>query len=248
MGATLARLVVYDLNLTRVESIGWGTSIDLAVSDPLAKAEREFPAETQRRRAHWASDDHVVRVIYVPLVSTEVHVQGREGDKIDASHVAVMPRHKVYGGRSMGFGSDPELEQKLQDEPGFLIVNDVRYDLIDFKPSPTHVVTRYFNLDAMQTIGIDVPQNGETDPWPLTDACQDAHWDETDRIVRIQYELLSDSPIQGVSASLRRAAPDDCNVDKMEREVLTEPSASSFSVGDDLYKVSDFDVVKLHAS
>ncbi len=128
MGATLGHLFVVDYDLTTMTAVGFRTSIDYAVSDPLVKAHKEWPITTTHK---------LVRTIYIPLVMESVVAQLWEHGElqtteIDASHVRVFPVHKLYGGTSNGFGSDPEFEQSLVTNPGYFVVDGKEYQILDF--------------------------------------------------------------------------------------------------------------------
>jgi len=129
MGATLGHLYVVEYDLITMKQIGYHLSIDYALADPIEKANKECPV---------INKNPIVRTIYIPLVMEKVYAEywemGIKTDKIvDVNNISVYPIHKVYGGSSMGFGSDPVLEKNLEENPGYFIFNDVIYHLKDFK-------------------------------------------------------------------------------------------------------------------
>jgi hypothetical protein len=129
MGASLARLIVIEYDLTTLTALKYYLSIDLAAIDPVKKANFECVVKNTNK---------LVRTIYVPLVFERVIAEYWEnGVKtetiVDVENIHVFPVHKMYGGTSSGFGSDPKLEAKLESNPGSFKVKDKKYNIKNFK-------------------------------------------------------------------------------------------------------------------
>jgi hypothetical protein len=112
MGATLAHLCVVEYDLTTMTAREFRCSIDFAGSDPLEKADNQFPITNTHK---------VVRTIHIPLVMESVVAQVWEHcvlqtTTIDASHVRVLPIHKVWGGTS----KRPRFRKVFERRPGIL--------------------------------------------------------------------------------------------------------------------------------
>jgi hypothetical protein len=129
MGASLARLIVIEYDLETMTGSGYHLTIDLAGVDPLKKANSECKVTNKNK---------LVRTIYIPLVMEKVIGEYWENGVqtetiVDIENVHVLPVHKIYGGTSFGFGSDPELEAKLELDPGSFKVGDKEYFIKDFQ-------------------------------------------------------------------------------------------------------------------
>jgi hypothetical protein len=106
----------------------------MAAIDPETKAATEFPINKSIELAKWSPTARLVRLIQVPLVLSKplVSTYGLDVSKVDVSGVAVYPVHQQYGGTSLGFGTDLEIEAKLETEPGYFIADGIRFEILDF--------------------------------------------------------------------------------------------------------------------
>ena len=138
MGASLAHLVVMDFNLDTKQCVGQHCSIDVAAANPETKAATHCPIAESIKVANWSDTARIVRLIQVPLVLATplvVTYGGVDTSKVDVSTVASYPVHQHYGGTSLGFGTDPALEARLESEPGFFTVDGVRFEIKEFASS-----------------------------------------------------------------------------------------------------------------
>ena len=66
MGASLARLYIFDYNTKTGEILPTYDSIDTENTHPLEKAKRAHPYDSVIERSNWSKDDEIIRIITVP--------------------------------------------------------------------------------------------------------------------------------------------------------------------------------------
>lgn len=135
MGATMAHLLIRVFNLDKMAVTGLNTSIDLAASEPQQKMDNIFSMETMYEKTQWSKEDRIIRMYYIPLVydSWVVVDSINITEPIDVSPIKVYPKHVIYKGTSLGFGTDSELEKSMEQQPGWFCVGTKQFNLLDFK-------------------------------------------------------------------------------------------------------------------